>query len=440
MDWAGCFSPIPFLFEINLKKDMKKILIIVILSLLSLTAFSQIPFKIHNKDIRFKWGSDSMRFDITGKGFYLRDTIYFADGTKQWSADTVGGVAGNWSMSGLKIYPTTPGAYVNTDSSYYIKGVDFIRYNKTKESIGIGLNAIGPYSTGGGNIAIGSVSLYSNSTGNNNIGIGKGALNNNIIGNNNISMGLNSLYNSLIGGNNTSIGALTLYQNTIDSNNIALGYRAGYAAQLSNRLWIGEGDSNTSIIYGHMGNGIQYLRFNANVKIKDVLTANLYTPPVLKTSNDTLLKTETVVLASGDITLVAPAITAADNGLTITVKNTGTYTDLVHFNIPAPAKADSINDAYLTRWMSRTIVAYNGKWYTKEKIPRTDYVYDVSYSGSFQSIPEVVAFVTEHMQAPSVVRLGGGDYTIPATQIINLPYTLAFRGFDYQTTNIYTMR
>jgi len=24
MDWAGCFSPIPFFFEINLKKDMKK--------------------------------------------------------------------------------------------------------------------------------------------------------------------------------------------------------------------------------------------------------------------------------------------------------------------------------------------------------------------------------------------------------------------------------
>mgnify|MGYP007070676049 CR=1 FL=1 len=27
MDWAGCFSPIPFFFEINLKKDMKNFII-----------------------------------------------------------------------------------------------------------------------------------------------------------------------------------------------------------------------------------------------------------------------------------------------------------------------------------------------------------------------------------------------------------------------------
>ncbi len=46
MDWAGCFSPIPFFFEINLKKDMKKICIIIF-SLLSLAVYSQKPYDIH---------------------------------------------------------------------------------------------------------------------------------------------------------------------------------------------------------------------------------------------------------------------------------------------------------------------------------------------------------------------------------------------------------
>ena len=73
---------------------MKKIFLLLVLVCLSVISYGQKPFKVQNPDIRFKWGIDSIRFDITGKGFYLRDTIFFADGTKQWSADTVGGVAG----------------------------------------------------------------------------------------------------------------------------------------------------------------------------------------------------------------------------------------------------------------------------------------------------------------------------------------------------------
>lgn len=163
---------------------------------------------------------------------------------------------------------------------------------------------------------------------------------------------------------------------------------------------------------------------------------NILTGLRLVSTSQTLLKTDQMILASGDVTLQAPAITAADSGLTITVKNIGTYTDLVIWHI-AGTVADSITDARLLRWQARTIVAgKDGKWYTKEKEGRTDYIYDVSISGSFKSIHEVLAFLHEHMAAPSVVRLGGGVYTINHTETINLPYALDFRGFSYITTLI----
>ena len=48
-----------------------------------------------------------------------------------------------------------------------------------------------------------------------------------------------------------------------------------------------------------------------------------------KSGSAVLLKSETFVLATGDITLTLPAVTGADNGLAITVKNTGTHLDLI---------------------------------------------------------------------------------------------------------------
>ena len=200
----------------------------------------------------------------------------------------------------------------------------------------------------------------------------------------------------------------------------------------NNYLSIGATDS----IYVH---GVT--RFFDKVIIPDTIALgdiyNEYYSPIYKTTSGTLSKTDRVVLASGDITLTAPAITAADSGLMITVKNIGTHTDLVLFRIDGTT-ADGIDTARLLRWQTRTIIAGNdGKWYTYEKSNRTDYVYDVSASGSFTTIKEVIEFLSEHMEAPSVVRLGGGDYPIDSRIEIDLPYPLTIRGFSYQTTFIY---
>ena len=58
---------------------------------------------------------------------------------------------------------------------------------------------------------------------------------------------------------------------------------------------------------------------------KLLITGN--TTLVSKTATTTLTKTETFVLASNDITLTLPVVTSANNGLSITVKKTGTHTD-----------------------------------------------------------------------------------------------------------------
>ena len=75
---------------------------------------------------------------------------------------------------------------------------------------------------------------------------------------------------------------------------------------------------------GTLANGYYYWN---GTQWKLIATAALNL--VTKTATTTLLKTETMVLASNDIILTLPAITASDNGLAITVKNAGTHTNLI---------------------------------------------------------------------------------------------------------------
>ena len=157
---------------------------------------------------------------------------------------------------------------------------------------------------------------------------------------------------------------------------------------------------------------------------------------VTKSANATLLKTENLVLASGDIILTLPAITSSDNGLEIVIKNVGTYTDLIIVKPQATKKIDANDSSMLTRWRSRTYIASGSDWVVREKETRTDNWLDVSASGSFTTIAEVVAFLDLHISGPTVVSIGGGTYTIDATQTIDLPYPVTFEGISYGETTI----
>ncbi len=157
----------------------------------------------------------------------------------------------------------------------------------------------------------------------------------------------------------------------------------------------------------------------------------------IKTANATLTKSETFVLASNDITITLPTVTAADNGLEITVKNIGTHRDLVLVQGNGGALVDEFSQSYLTRFKARTFVAYNSAWIVKNREPRLENIYDVSPNGSWRSIQEMVEFLEEHMFRPSVIRLCGGDYEITETILIDLPYSLTIQAVSYGTSNIF---
>ena len=163
---------------------------------------------------------------------------------------------------------------------------------------------------------------------------------------------------------------------------------------------------------------------------------SVYSVPVIKSVSATLLKTETVVLASGEIILTLPAITSVDDGLSISINHVGTHTDLITVVPTGIATIEGGNHSYLTRWMGFNFIASNGNWIIKNKINKAEDLFDVSETSSWKTIPEIIEYLTLHMIAPTVVRLDGDVFTLTSTQIINLPYPVTFGGLSYGTTFI----
>lgn len=155
-----------------------------------------------------------------------------------------------------------------------------------------------------------------------------------------------------------------------------------------------------------------------------------------KSADATLLKTETMIVASGDITLTLPVVTSEDDGLEIVVKHVGTHTDLVVIKPEEGKKIDASDSSMLTRWSSRIYLAYGSNWIVKNKDPRAENLLDVAAIGSFTTIEEVMEFLNEHMFGPTVVRLGGGIFEIESTQIVDLPYPITFQGLSYGESTI----
>lgn len=147
-----------------------------------------------------------------------------------------------------------------------------------------------------------------------------------------------------------------------------------------------------------------------------------------KSATATLLKTETFVLASGDITLTLPAVTSADNGLAITIKNTGTHPDLITVNGNAAATIDGSGSTTLMRWCADTYIALDGNWITKNHDPGGDSRIVVSETGSFITIAEAVEFLSEHMTGPTVVTIASKVNLVLESLVIQLPYPVTFEG------------
>ena len=157
---------------------------------------------------------------------------------------------------------------------------------------------------------------------------------------------------------------------------------------------------------------------------------------VSKTVNATLTKTETMVLASNNITITLPVVTSSDNGLSITVKNVGTYTDLVTVLGNGGAVIDNENFVPLPRWFSLTFIANGGNWVLKQRTAASLNTIDVSVHSSWQTVQQAIEFLNLHMTSSAVIRLGSGSFDITGTQVINLPYPLTIQGSSYGTSTI----
>jgi len=172
--------------------------------------------------------------------------------------------------------------------------------------------------------------------------------------------------------------------------------------------------------------GTQWIKLESTARVQ----------PVFKNTSVILTKAEELVMASNDITVTLPQITNADNGLEITIKNVGTYTDLVIVQGYSGATIDATTTANLYRWQSKSFIANNGNWVLEDYEEVSENLYEVSPKGSWTSIPEIIAFLNEHMNAPAMIRLGSESYAIASTQVIDLPYPITFQGMSFGHTTI----
>jgi len=161
-----------------------------------------------------------------------------------------------------------------------------------------------------------------------------------------------------------------------------------------------------------------------------------YDTLVTKTESATLSLGESFVLAIGDVILTLPSVGDSDDGREITIKNMGGPTDLVVVKSQPSKSIDNKDSVNLTRWVSKTFVAFNGNWINKDRETGANNFFDVTPNGSWNTIQEVIGFLEEHMTGPSVVRLGQGLYEISETVTIDLPYELTVQGSSFSTSII----
>ncbi|HMU11298.1 MAG TPA: hypothetical protein PKC54_14900 [Ferruginibacter sp.] len=158
---------------------------------------------------------------------------------------------------------------------------------------------------------------------------------------------------------------------------------------------------------------------------------------VTKTANATLTKAENLVMASNDITLTLPAVTSADNGMEITIKNMGSHTDLITVVGNGGATIDGIADTKLTRYVGATFIVSGTNWIIRDATKNIeDHVMDIDENTSWTTIQEAIDFLSLHMTGPSVLRLADQNYDIAETIVIDLPYALTIQGLSYGSATL----
>jgi hypothetical protein len=159
------------------------------------------------------------------------------------------------------------------------------------------------------------------------------------------------------------------------------------------------------------------------------------------TGDYTALKTDNLILASGTsnngiITLPA-IVSGTDDGLEITVKNVGSFTDLITIQPEGSSLIDGLTDYLITRWISVTFVAKTGNWFIKVGTENERNHMNVGFNSSWTTLDEAFAFLNAHdPSVPTSIHLEPGDYTISSTLTVNFSAAITIMGDTYGETVI----
>lgn len=155
-----------------------------------------------------------------------------------------------------------------------------------------------------------------------------------------------------------------------------------------------------------------------------------------RNTDDTLLKVSSLVFASNDVTLTLPELTASDTGLSVTVRNSGDYTDLVTVRGYGSSLIEEMSQYELLPHEGTTFTARGPNWIINNRKPGTMRIIDVGPQASFPTLNDAVEFLEDHMSGPSVIRLTGENEEITSTIVIDLPYPLTIQGISYGVNTI----
>jgi hypothetical protein len=153
-------------------------------------------------------------------------------------------------------------------------------------------------------------------------------------------------------------------------------------------------------------------------------------------ADDTLIRENSVVSASNNIMLTLPSITPSDAGLRITVKNTGSFTDLIRVRGNGPAMIDDFTEVAVIPRNDMTFVASGSDWLVENRDALSNSVLEVGINQTFPTIYDALDFLGQHMEQPMVVRLNGTEELIDETIVIDLPYPLTIQGLSYGATSL----
>jgi hypothetical protein len=185
---------------------------------------------------------------------------------------------------------------------------------------------------------------------------------------------------------------------------------------------------------GAISDGFYYWKGSEWIKLAGTGSSNLKT--YTKTTSSSIQKTNCIVFASNSITLTLPLITSADTGLQITVKNSGSYTDLVTVAGYGSSTIDYMNNVNIYPASGRTFVARGSNWHILNRETYTDEILEVGANEPFKTIGEAIEFLKLHMSKSTVIRLSGDVFNIAAPIKINLPFPLTIEGVSFGANTI----